>query len=133
MKIENKQKLKRDFPSFFRHRADISGGDGWFDIVHKICTEISLYLNASINQALRENFYVTQIKEKFGSLRFYVSLSEPTVDAIIDKYEVLSFDICEECGASHADMYIRHGWLKTICQKCADRLGDFKKYDKERE
>ena len=131
MKPENISKLQSEFPNLFPNRWSLpSCGDGWFDIVYKICTEISLYLNAPINKKIKEKFYVTQIKEKFGSLCFYVCLSEPTIDVIIDKHELLSFDTCEECGASHAEMYSRRGWLKTICQSCADRIGNYKKYDK---
>jgi hypothetical protein len=60
-------------------------------------------------------FAVMQVKEKFGSLRFY----HPGSDAI-DRYvrlaEKLSSVTCEECGkpgtANHS------GWIRTQCDDC---------------
>ena len=128
MSPENKQKLKYDFPDLFNARIEISCGDGWFEILHKIYTEISLYLNAPINKKLKEKFYVTQIKEKFGTLRFYVSISEPVIDDIINKYEDMSFDTCEICG-KNATMRTKNGWIITICTTCADAAGGYTDYD----
>lgn len=48
------------------------------------------------------NYTISQIKEKFGGLRFYFNLSNmdeyPKVSGVIMAIEEKSFHICEECG-----------------------------------
>lgn len=62
---------------------------------------------------------VTQIKEKFGGLRFYVDdvpedrrkeLYDMIADAERESYETC--EVCGEPGISRSD-----GWIKTLCEK----------------
>ena len=62
-------------------------------------------------------FAVSQVKEKYGALRFYC----PGNDAIlhyIQWAEYLSSITCEECGKSGKRR--DGGWITTRCDKCAD-------------
>lgn len=69
------------------------------------------------------NYRITQVKEKFGTLRFYASPHPgPSTegwaqfDATIRKYEERSATICEQCGAPGT---LRDGpWVKTHCDPC---------------
>ena len=56
-----------------------------------------------------------QVKEKFGSLRFYASEASPTQQAYIDFAEVLSAKTCEVCGEPGTLTGSR--WLKATCSR----------------
>jgi hypothetical protein len=121
MNKEHLYKLTHCFPSLFKYPVEISCGDGWYDMVYNLCTEIEkiLAFKSYISGELRENFYVIQIKEKFAGLRFYTSVNDADIDKVIQKYEAESFHICEVCGDSNGSRKQSHGWIKTMCKKCA--------------
>ena len=64
------------------------------------------------------NVNITQIKEKFGGLRFYYDGGDEMIHGMVWFAESLSYDICEVCG-SHENVYqTKGGWVQTICEKC---------------
>ena len=63
--------------------------------------------------------YVTQIKEKCGGLRIYMSGYTEIADRAIEKGEQESFTVCEICGAPGTLRENRYHYLKTLCDKCA--------------
>lgn len=65
------------------------------------------------------NYRITQIKEKFGTLRWYDYNSTQDVQDIINKYEDLSYHTCIDCGKPATK--ISTGW---ICPYCDDCIGD---------
>ena len=65
--------------------------------------------------AEKENFTVTQVKEKYGTLRIYVDGANMEMHNKIDKLECRSSAICEICGKA-GEMISRGGWLKTRCK-----------------
>lgn len=82
----------------------------------QMCEEIREDL---IKHNFLEELRIMNIKEKFGGLRFYVGFvpQESKIFEIIDKYEDLSFKICEICGKP-AETINDCGWLTTICDSC---------------
>ena len=83
-------------------------GDGWFDLINTLCEDIIRVDPTAI---------ATQVKEKFGTLRFYVSAAEDEVFDLIDKAECVSGSICEQCGEP-GKRASNNMWLKTLCKKC---------------
>lgn len=65
----------------------------------------------------KEGVAVTQIKEKFGTLRFYVGGAPDHVYEAIDAAQRKSAETCEDCGA--AGKRRSGGWIRTLCDKCA--------------
>lgn len=63
-------------------------------------------------------FSVLQVKEKFGTLRFYTNGSTKTIDRCIRLAENLSAITCEECGAP-GNIGASGYWYSTRCAKCA--------------
>ena len=63
---------------------------------------------------------IVQIKEKFGSLRFYASGISETMSQKISFAELMSTKICEVCGSSAPNdvMCYSVGFRKTLCRKC---------------
>jgi hypothetical protein len=73
-----------------------------------------------------DDYHIDQIKEKFGSLRWYDSGYPEEVGIlykrIMAKYEVLSGLTCLGCGKP-ATHYSR-GWIAPLCDSCGNEPGD---------
>ncbi|MHA6507964.1 hypothetical protein [Tessaracoccus sp. Y1736] len=94
----------------------ISCDAGWYPLI--------VDLDAAM-AAIWPTYVVQQVKEKFGSLRFYfdaegLPLEVPRhrrLDALLRDAEERSLRTCEVCGAD-AVLCRRRGWLKTLCAGC---------------
>lgn len=84
-------------------------GEGWYDIIKNLIEEL-------IATGWDKN--VSQVKEKFGGLRFYIDLTPEGGNEIISKYEALSYKTCEKCGKD--GMLRKGGWIQTLCDEHAD-------------
>lgn len=58
---------------------------------------------------------VAQVKEKFGSLRFYINGADDTIFGMISLAETMSTRTCEVCGDK--GKIKAGGWIKTLCDK----------------
>lgn len=95
-----------------------STGPGWEPILIDIDVQLSELIPC---------YEVQQIKEKFGTLRFYWSWPQGTPEEawkraadIVAAAEALSARTCEECGSPDGSIVKRNGfWLKTLCPNCA--------------
>jgi len=68
-----------------------------------------------------EPFYprASQVKEKYGTLRFYMSSGTHEMWDLIDAAEEKSERICEDCGKTAAETSADDwGWLTTLCGDC---------------
>jgi len=83
--------------------------DGWFMILW----QLSLKLDPLGVQA-------TQVKEKFGALRFYTDSSSDEIEAIILEAERLSLITCEACGRPGSATAT--SWIKTYCEDHANEM-----------
>ena len=126
MNKEHTQRIFTDFPEFFKHKEDkmaslmvfgIECGDGWNDLIYVLCSNIkSYFISDDPRHKVPEEFYVTQIKEKFGGLRFYVSCAPEKVFSFISKAEVESYKTCEICG-NKGKLRDDLPWWKTLCSE----------------
>jgi len=85
-------------------------GDGWKDLIE-----------TCFNACVEHDVCVSQVKEKFGGLRFYVGPASTEVFDIIDECELLSYTICELCGKPGRPR--EGGWIRTLCDECAEKRG----------
>lgn len=87
---------------------------GWFPILYHTCVKLE-----ALNQGKPENEQVIalQIKEKFGGLRFYLVLSTPEAEAVIDEAEAACWKTCEICGEPGTQCGKR--WIQTLCNSHA--------------
>jgi len=67
-----------------------------------------------------EGFRITEIKEKYGALRFYCGGAPEEVHSIISKYEELSATTCIDCG--QPAKWTSIGWISPYCDDCKNRL-----------
>ena len=96
---------------------------GWAGILR------DLFLSIEEQYKKREvdpDIVILQIKEKFGTLRVYVSFDKTddtflsihrNIRALIEKAEKQSMTICEYCGNS-AEIRKEMPWEKTLCETC---------------
>lgn len=87
-------------------------GDGWVELIAALSTEITAHAKVTGLDTV-----ATQVKEKHGSLRYYVDFGDDEICRLIDEAEEKSESICEVCGKPGRLM--RSGWLKTRCEPCA--------------
>ncbi len=95
--------------------------DGWRKAFgEQMCTEIK---QALVEEGLLDDYRITQIKEKYGCLRWYSNFSTRKVEQIINKYEELSLRTCIICGAPATRL--SRSWICPYCDKCADPSEEF--------
>jgi len=61
----------------------------------------------------------SQVKEKFGTLRFYMTHTTDKMDKLIGEAEKLSEVTCENCG--EPGTLRQDGWWRTLCDKCEEK------------
>lgn len=81
--------------------------DGWFDILDKLSRALT---------DLNEDVVATQVKEKYGTLHFYIAGGSDRADELIDTAEDESAKTCEVCGKPGK---IREAcrWLQALCSE----------------
>lgn len=100
-KDEERNEMKTPYELF-----GIECGKGWKSLYEPL-----------IELCRKDGASITQIKEKFGTLRFYVAGGTDRVHEAIDAAERKSAETCEQCGAP--GKRIDGGWIRTLCAKCA--------------
>ncbi|AXA56703.1 antitoxin Xre/MbcA/ParS toxin-binding domain-containing protein [Pseudomonas thivervalensis] len=84
-------------------------GDGWFTLIDAACELIQHDIDTNGTQ-----FLASQVKEKFGGLRFYYRQGSGYATAAVELAEFLSPFICEICGAFGKTVSL-FGWMQTRC------------------
>lgn len=69
-------------------------GDGWIQLLDGLCADLARVIEA---QGLN-GFVVTQVKEKFGGLRFYTQGGNAETQDLVNAAQDASWGICEQCG-----------------------------------
>lgn len=59
----------------------------------------------------------SQVKEKFGGLRFYMTGVTDEINNLIEAAEELSLQTCEQCGQPGSNSAV-NGWYRTTCESC---------------
>jgi hypothetical protein len=133
---EFKAKLKEDFPLLYERLGlpsrdggmiSCNFGNGWFDIIWGLSGRIEAILK---DMSEDERPVALQVKEKFGTLRFYMAYKEDgewnftreipeLFDTIINQATKLSSITCEWCGQpGTSDCDYKRYWIKTLCPDC---------------
>ena len=87
-----------------------SCGDGWFEIVDAICAR----LQHMTDHEGAPQVVASQVKEKFGSLQFYVQHASKEQIGEIQCIAGRSNRVCEVCGAPGARV-VAGGWQQVRC------------------
>lgn len=98
-------------------------GDGWYQILDSLCGQIQHYTdwnNDNYAKGYKQYKQVpqviaTQVKEKFGGLRFYYDGGDDHISGMVRMAESWAANTCETCGNPGT---IRHGgWIRSLCDK----------------
>lgn len=74
--------------------------------------------------ALIEQVVATQIKEKFGTLRFYYQGGDEYIRGLEAMAESMTSRICEDCGSpGFARSTEKQRWVRVLCDKHAEEQG----------
>jgi hypothetical protein len=127
MRKELQNKLYKKYPKIFaQHKLPITQtamsfgfecGDGWYNIIDMLCQ----LLQSDIDNNNHEQIEAVQVKEKYGTLRFYVNHCNTKQEGMIDFAEYLSAFICEEC-ASNKNVKQTKNWIYTRCSDCMKKI-----------
>lgn len=83
-----------------------------------------------VSEACRQVVAI-QIKEKFGTLRFYYNGGDPWVDGITSMADSMSGRTCEVCG--NVGKQNSRGWIRTLCKTHAEAAGIADDYEEEQD
>lgn len=99
--------------------------DGWRKAFgEQICEEIREEL---VRVDYLDKYRITQIKEKYGTLRWYdFGCTERMLREIIPKYEHLSAKTCIKCG--NPATKVSTGWISPYCDACANKIGQYERF-----
>ncbi|MDP2683473.1 MAG: hypothetical protein Q8P20_00295 [bacterium] len=105
MDLELQQKLYNAYPKIFVQKDldmtlscmcfGICCGDGWYNIINNACLLIQQRL---ISRQHVKQVEAVQVKEKYGSLRFYYDGGDDYINGVVAMAEELSIFTCERCG-----------------------------------
>lgn len=119
-------KLRQDYPLMYGKAYDTWVDEGWHPIILALTQQIQARIDWSdkIEQPI-DQVKVSQIKEKFGGLRFYYDGGDEYIEGMVDMAERWASRTCEICG----DRATKHtsGWIKTVCDKHFDEIQQIKK------
>jgi hypothetical protein len=107
-------------------------GDGWFEIINQLCANIQHHIewshknhawNLKWNEEHPEEtrpvrevvpqVVADQVKEKFGTLRFYYHGGDDEISGMVRMAESMSAVTCETCGSPGIQR--GGGWIRTLC------------------
>jgi len=122
MNDNNSNLLKASFPTVFPENFYFECGDGWIDLF----SEIARFISNKTSEC-----YASQVKEKFGTLRFYIDCKNGIreedyveIASFISAIERQSAHICERCGIKLDDSNrnkIKSYWIQNICVQCKQK------------
>jgi len=129
MNKELEKTLMEKYPKIFPQKTEetkdepiyewgIECHDGWYNLLDSCFDLIQRYIDSRYDKT--KQVIACQIKQKYGSLRFYYDGGDDVVDGIVRTIEYLSHDICEDCGTS--------GPVKTVCNSCNNLSKSSKKF-----
>lgn len=131
MNAENTSRLLKKYPKIFRQYKlsckqtamcwGFDCGNGWFWLIDVLCGAITEHIKCNKDVGQVE---ATQVKEKWGGLRFYIDGGDDYIDHIISFAEGLSFGVCELCGAMDGVTINKTGWLQAKCKKCREEKNE---------
>ena len=154
MTPELDQHIREKYPLIFPDRCEMSINDGWFDIIDMLCANIQNRIDNAVTQRkyaiewnedvndpdfewtkfgereerkvpeLIEQVVAKQIKEKFGTLRFYYDGGDDYIRGLEAMAASMTSRICEQCGSPGTSRSTKkQRWVLVLCDKHAEEQG----------
>ena len=124
MKKELDEQLVQKYPNLYRKRYNSMADtcmcwgfdtcDGWINIIDELSAGIEAEI-LKLPEHERQFFTAEQVKEKYGTLRFYMSQETEAMTRLIRIAENKSEKTCEVCGK---DGIMRgSSWFFVACEE----------------
>lgn len=95
-------------------------GDGWYNILNQLMGNIQHHIDwKNRNGEVVPQVTLDQVKEKFGTLRFYYTGGDEYISGLVSMAEAMSGCTCETCGAPGERR--GGGWVRTLCNEHAEK------------
>ena len=92
-------------------------GDGWYNILNQLMGNIQHHIDwKNRNSEVVPQVTLDQVKEKFGTLRFYYTGGDDYISGMVTMAEAMSGVTCEGCG--NVGERKGGGWVHTYCKPC---------------
>ena len=123
MDIALEHALRRDYPALYSNCREIhfECEDGWYPLLRALSQAVETYC-----QENGIGLHVTQVKQKFGTLRYYYGYDATLTDAqkhglfqIVEDYGDRSRRICEHCGLP-GTLLVSGAYWHVACPEHAD-------------
>ena len=123
MDIALEHALQRDYPALYSdcRESHFWCEDGWYPLLRALSQAVETYC-----QENDIGIHVTQVKQKFGTLRYYHGYDSTLTDAqgdelskIVDDYCDRSRRICEKCGLP-GTLLVSGAYWHVACPEHAD-------------
>ena len=88
---------------------------GWRELCQELAVELDRILD-TLSEEEKENYKLLQVKEKFGSLRWYDNGHNEKMHQLIRQYEYKAERICCVCGKMATKVTL--GWVILFCDEC---------------
>lgn len=128
MKQELQEKLFGTYPKIFADRdktvqeSAMCRGfccwDGWYEIIDTLCS----LLQKATDDTGEEQAVAFQVKEKFGTLRFYLNHTTDLQRVYIIFATAMSEKVCEYCGSFDNVKKRSGGLVRTTCDTCDEKI-----------
>ena len=116
--LKFQERVERRFPKMFaKNYGGFEIRSGWLTLVEILCESIEnhrLY-KQKYGDDVFEPVVVEQIKEKFGTLRFYYSGGDEYINGLVAMAEAISGKTCDVCGGP--GRLTGKNWLATRCKE----------------
>ena len=100
--------------------ALLSVNNGWKDLVNIFYKQLDLWNSEHVT----ENVVVTQIKQKHGTLRIYITPPVTHLLTLANELMEHSQNMCEYCGISPAEDFYneKNDWTYKLCGKHIEQI-----------
>lgn len=98
-------------------------GPGWHELLYDLSSKLESLIKKQIEEFPNESNYhahASQVKEKYGALRYYMDYATDEMYKLIDEAEAKTYKICENCG-SEGKNESDGGWWRTECALCKEK------------
>lgn len=124
MREELDKQLCNKYPKIFAERYKpmtetamcwgFDHGDGWYQIIDSLCGQIQNHIDwKNRKEETVAQVVASQVKEKFGGLRFYYDGGDDYISGLVSMAESWAANTCETCG--RPGRLRGRGWFYTAC------------------
>ncbi len=108
-------RMEERFPKMYSGKyGGFAIGQGWWPMIEKLSETIQHHVDSAQKQGKDcPQVVVEQVKEKFGTLRFYYQGGDDFISGAVWLAESMSGQLCEDCGAPGKQT--GGGWVRTLC------------------